>query len=149
VAWLPDDFVHPLRVDIDENLHLRPISPDDTEIDMIAVMGSQARLFSLYGEAWGWPPVDMTAEADRADLQRHADEMVAHESFNYAILDAGETAILGCIYIDPPEDETHGAIVSWWVIDALVGTPAQAAVDAFVPRWLAEEWPLERIRFGV
>jgi hypothetical protein len=31
--------------------HLRPIRPDDTELDMIAVMRSQVRLWSIYGEA--------------------------------------------------------------------------------------------------
>jgi hypothetical protein len=54
MSWLPDDFVHQKMVPIGEaGHHLRPIHPDDTELDMIAVMGSQKRLWSIYGEAWG------------------------------------------------------------------------------------------------
>jgi hypothetical protein len=77
--------------------HLRPIHPDDTELDMIAVMGSQEHLWSIYGEAWGWPTTTMTAEADREDLARHAQEIEDHKSFNYALFDRDETALFGCV----------------------------------------------------
>ncbi|WP_084076869.1 GNAT family N-acetyltransferase [Demequina sp. NBRC 110057] len=148
-AWLPADFEHPLLVPLVEGVHLRPISPDDTDIDMVAVMGNQARLWAKYGEEWGWPPADMTAEADRADLDRHAREMVTHESFNYAILPAGEGAIYGCVYIDPADAVGNvGSVaeVSWWVVaDAPAGLAD--AVAAFVPRWLAEAWPFVEVRY--
>ena len=99
--WLPADFVHPTFVEVPFGHHLRPIRADDVDLDMVAVMGSRERLWSIYGEAWGWPPATMTAEQDREDLARHAAEMVTHESFNYALFDADETALLGCVYIDP------------------------------------------------
>lgn len=151
MAWLPDDFQHPTRLDLPTGHHLRPIRAADTEIDFPAVMGSRERLWAIYGEAWGWPPETMTIEADREDLARHEREIEAHESFNYAVLDEDETEILGCVYIDPPEDEPPGvgAVVSWWVVDDAVGTPLEAALDEAVPRWLAEGWPLAGVRFGV
>ena len=99
--WLPADYVHPTRVPVGSGHHLRPIRADDVDLDMIAVMGSRERLWQTYGEAWGWPPATMTHEQDREDLQHHADEMDTHESFNYALFDADETALLGCVYIDP------------------------------------------------
>ncbi len=102
-AWLPADFVHPTRVPLPFGHHLRPIRAEDVDLDMIAVMGSQPRLWSIYGKAWGWPPATMTREQDREDLAHHAAEMETHESFNYALFDADETALLGCVYIDPPE----------------------------------------------
>jgi hypothetical protein len=37
--WLPADFVHPRGVDLSTGHHLRPITADDTELDMVAVMG--------------------------------------------------------------------------------------------------------------
>ncbi|GJF29387.1 hypothetical protein KNE206_20870 [Kitasatospora sp. NE20-6] len=143
MTWLPDDFVHPLRVVLPDGYHLRPITGDDTELDHPAVMGSRERLWSIYGEAWGWPSATMTVEADRADLVRHAEEMVAHESFNYALLDDAGTALLGCVYIDPPRKAGFDAEISWWVVDERVGTPLEAALDALVPRWIAEDWPFE------
>jgi hypothetical protein len=146
--WLPRGFEHPLRVEVDTAHHLRPISPDDTELDMVAVMSSQERLFSIFGKAWGWPPATMTVEQDREDLQRHADEMERNESFNYALFDEAETMLLGCVYIDPPEKVGDAdAEISWWVVDSYVGTPVEAALDVMVPRWIAEDWPLERPRY--
>ena len=114
---------------------------------MVAVMGSRERQWSIYGEAWGWPPADMTHEADRADLARHAAEMETHESFNYALLDTDETALLGCVYIDPPEKPGADAEISWWVVDECAGTELEAALDELVPRWIAADWPLERPRY--
>ncbi len=146
-GWLPSDFDHPRRVDLDTGHHLRPISPSDVDRDMVAVMGSRTRLWSIYGRAWGWPPVGLTRAADEADLARHAREMDAHESFNYAVFDEGETALLGCVYIDPPEKVGADAEVSWWVVDDLVGSELEATLDAFVPSWIAASWPLHAPRF--
>ncbi|MFI5045294.1 MAG: GNAT family N-acetyltransferase [Acidimicrobiales bacterium] len=148
MAWLPDDFIHPTRVDVGAGHHLRPISGDDVEIDHPAVMGSRERLWSIYGEAWGWPPATMTVEADREDLERHAREIEAHESFNYALLDADESHLLGCVYIDPPERDGTDAEISWWVVDDVVGTALQAELDDLVPRWIASAWPFEHPHLG-
>jgi hypothetical protein len=147
MAWLPDDFTHPETVPVLDGYHLRPIREADTPIDYPAVMGSRERLWSMFGPAWGWPPEDMTYEHDRADLARHEREIAAHESFNYALLDGGETVLLGCVYIDPPEKAGADAEVSWWVVDDRVGTDLAEALDLFVPRWIAKAWPFERARF--
>jgi hypothetical protein len=146
--WLPHGWEHPTRVGLPTGHHLRPIRADDTELDMVAVMSSQERLFSIYGKAWRWPPATMTAEQDRDDLQHHADEIERHESFNYALFDADETVLLGCVYIDPPEKVGDAdAEVSWWVVDSCVGTEVEAALDALVPQWIAQDWPLEHPRY--
>lgn len=114
---------------------------------MVAVMGSRKRLWSIYGEAWGWPPATMTAEADRDDLARHAEEMVTNESFNFALFDDAEAALLGCVYIDPPERVGADAEISWWVIDNLVGSDVEVALDAFVPKWIEDAWPMSAPRY--
>jgi RimJ/RimL family protein N-acetyltransferase len=146
-VWLPDSFIHPARVEVGLGHHLRPIRAEDVDLDMVAVMGSRERLWRTYGVAWGWPPATMTHEQDREDLARHAAEMETHDSFNYALLDTDETALLGCVYIDPPEKPGADAEISWWVVDECVGTELEAALDALVPRWIAEAWPLTRPRY--
>jgi RimJ/RimL family protein N-acetyltransferase len=146
MSWLPVDFRAPARVELTDH-HLRPIGPDDTDLDMVAVMGSQARLWSIYGDAWGWPPADMSAEDDRADLARHADEMTRNESFNFALFDRDETRLLGCLYIDPQERVGADAEVSWWVVDELVGSDIERELHDLVPRWIADHWPFERPRY--
>lgn len=147
--WLPADFAHPEWAQLEAGAHLRPIRAADAEIDYPAVMGSRDRLWAKYGEAWGWPPATMTLEQDRADLARHEREIAAHESFNYAIFDSGESELLGCVYIDPPgEDIDCDAIVSWWVVDEQTGSPLEQELDRFVPDWMSSAWPFRRLRFG-
>jgi purine nucleosidase len=141
MAWLPDDFVHPERVDLPTGHHLRPIRASDVDLDLPAVLGSQQRLFGIYGPAWGWPPATMTPEQDEEDLRHHEEEIAAHASFNYALFDEGETALLGCVYLDPSRKAAADAEISWWVVDELVGTDVEAALDAFVPAWVATAWP--------
>lgn len=148
MSWLPDDFVHPVLVPLPGGgHHLRPIRETDTPLDYPAVMGSRERLWTIYGPAWGWPAATMTYEADQADLLRHEKEIAAHQSFNYALFDAAETALLGCVYIDPPERAGADGEISWWVVDELVGSKVEQALDALVPQWIAADWPFEQPRF--
>lgn len=145
--WLPQDFAHPLLVDLPTGQHLRPIRATDVDLDFPAVMGSRERLWGIYGQAWGWPPAHMTPEQDREDLAHHEDEIERHLSFNYALFDADETELLGCVYIDPTDKPGADADISWWVVDHLVGTEVEAALDELVPRWIAEDWPLRAPRY--
>ena len=148
MAWLPEEFVHPTEVALgDGHYHLRPIRASDVELDMPAVMGSRERLWSIYGQAWGWPPAGMTAEQDRQDLARHEAEAERHEAFNYAVLDASESLLVGCVYIDPPERAGADAEISWWVRDEFVGSDLERELDNFVPGWIQREWPLEQPRY--
>jgi RimJ/RimL family protein N-acetyltransferase len=143
VAWLPSGFVPPARVELVAGHHLRPIRETDVDIDYPAVMGSRESLWAKYGEPWGWPPATMTIEQDREDLARHEREIATLETFNYAVLDDDETELLGCVYIDPPSDDSPvgtDAIASWWVTDAHAGGELETALAEFVPRWLAETW---------
>ena len=148
MSWLPADFVHPVHVPVPgTGLHLRPITEADTEIDYPAVMGSRERLWEMFGPAWAWPKDTMPLEADRRDLRRHEEEIAAHQSFNYALLDEMETTIFGCVYIDPPERVGADGEVSWWVVDDLVGGDVESAFDVLVPRWIAADWPFRQPRY--
>ena len=150
MSWLPGDFAHPERVELPTGHHLRPIRAADVEIDYSAVMDSRARLWARYGQAWGWPPETMTFEHDREDLARHEAENAAHATFAYAVLDEGETALFGCVYIDPPEAESPpgtDAVASWWVVDDAAGGELERALDDFVPRWLAETWGFGAVHY--
>jgi hypothetical protein len=146
-SWLPRDWQHPDRVPVGTGHHLRPICASDVDLDMRAVMGSQERLWRIYGDSWGWPPATMTVEQDRADLVHHELDMQRAESFNYALFDAGETELLGCVYIDPPMISGTDAEISWWVVDWLVGGPIEQALDRLVPEWISQHWPLTNPHF--
>jgi hypothetical protein len=136
-----------LRVPVGAHHHLRPIRASDVELDMPAVMGSQQRLWSIFGKAWGWPPATMTKEQDREDLLHHEVEIAAHLSFNYGLFDDAETELLGCVYIDPPEKVDADAEVSWWVRDEYLGSDVEDEFNQLVPRWLACSWPFTAVRY--
>lgn len=147
MAWLNG---HPDRAELPTGHHLRPIRADDVAIDYPAVMGSRERLWAKYGEAWGWPPATMSYEQDREDLAHHEDEIVADETYNYAVLDEGETELLGCVYIDPPDERSPAgsdAVVSWWVVDRHHGGELGRALDEFVPDWLSEIWGFQAVHY--
>ena len=151
MSWLPDALVVPGRLDLPTGHHLRPIRESDVDLDYPAVMGSRERLWRRYGSAWGWPPATMTFEQDREDLARHEAEIAARESFNYAIFDARETELLGCVYIDPPEPDSPAgcdAVASWWVVDAAAGTDLERALDATIPRWLERVWGFAAVQLA-
>jgi hypothetical protein len=150
MGWLAEGFTPPDRVELRTGHHLRPIRESDVGIDYPAVMGSRERLWARYGQAWGWPPATMSFEDDQRDLVRHEREIAALETFNYAVLDEGETALLGCIYIDPPEDDSPAgsdALVSWWVIDDAVGTDLERGLAEFVPGWLRSVWRFTSVHY--
>jgi RimJ/RimL family protein N-acetyltransferase len=147
MAWLPTGFAHPTRVTVRGGYHLRPIAAADADLDYPAVMGSRQRLWSIYGDAWGWPPESMTYQQDLDDLARHEAETAAHLSFNYALFDDAETALLGCVYIDPPEKQGADAEISWWVVDSHVGTDLHRALATLIPQWIADVWPFKQPRY--
>ena len=151
MAWLPDDFSHPARVELATGHHLRPIRERDVDIDYPAVMGSRERLWAKYGEAWGWPPATMSPEQDRDDLAHHEAEIAAHETFNYAILDEPESELLGCLYIDPPGAESRpgaDAVVSWWVVDCMVDSDLDRELGEFVAGWLRDAWGFRDVEYS-
>ena len=151
MGWLPDGFETPSRLDLETGHHLRPIRGSDVDIDHPAVMGSRASLWARYGEAWGWPPETMTFEQDREDLVHHEVEIAAQATFNYAVLDAGETELLGCVYIDPPDagcPPGTDALVSWWVVDPARGSDLDRALADVIPRWLADTWRFRAVHYA-
>jgi hypothetical protein len=67
------------------------------------------------------------------------------------VLDAGETELLGCVYIDPADERSapgSDAVASWWVVDQAVGSDLERALDDFVPRWLAETWGFTAVDYS-
>ena len=73
-------------------------------------------------------------------LARREAAAAQHLSFTYALFDLGETEMLGCVDLEPdPTGEALG-VVSWWVVDWLVDSPVERALDQLVPAWIATDW---------
>jgi len=140
--WLPPGWRPPRRLELPTGHRLRPIRPSDVNLHLRAVLESQERLWARYGPAWQWPPRSLTVDQDREQLRRREADAEQHRSFTYALFDLGETALLGCVDIDPAPGGGTTAAVSWWVVDWLVASPIERALDEIVPAWIATDWPL-------
>src|ERR1700749_3844368 len=150
MGWLPEGLEPPERVEVPTGHHLRPIRAADVDIDYPAVMGSRERLWAKYGEAWGWPPPSLPRDAARDGLAQHEAEIAAHETFNYAVLDEGETELLGCVYIDPPDERSPAggdAIVSWGGGGEHHEGALERALDELIPGWLADTWGFRAVHY--
>ena len=75
------------------------------------------------------------------------DEVEAHESFKLRDLDERETELIGCIYIDPTGLPDTDGEIAWWVRDDYARSDLDLLLETFVPRWIAEKWPLQQPRF--
>jgi hypothetical protein len=150
MAWLPESFEPPVRVDFPTGHHLRPLREDDVDIDYPAVMGSRDSLWEKFGAAWGWPRADLSYEKDRADLARHERETGTREAITYAIVVADESQLVGCCYVDPPEatDADADARIAWWLIDEYRDSNLERFLTDFMPQWIASAWPFAAPVFG-
>ena len=127
---------------------LRPITIHDVIRDYDAVNASTALLRARFGEAWGWPPEEpQSIEEAMIELAWHQKEGELRRSFNYAIVSPDGSRALGCVYVDPPEDDDgHDAWIDWWVRED-EPRELEAELEAAVREWIAAEWPFQSPRW--
>ena len=140
---VPVDFDVPTEFE-GPGFRLEPLGPVHNERDHEAWMSSIEHIRATPGfGGWKWPS-PMTIDENMADLEGHAREFADREAFAYSVLDEDE--VIGCLYIDPAEDEGHDAKVASWV------TASRAEMDPVVWRavndWLTESWPFENFAYA-
>jgi len=128
----------PALVAVPYGHHLRPVRLADETRYGTAVEGSLRVLRDLHGPTRGWPPATWPAGHGRRELECRVAEMERRTAWTYALLDADETALLGCVRVEPGPDGCPAAW--WWIVGECLGTDLAAAVDALVPRWLRDAW---------
>jgi hypothetical protein len=142
--FIPRDAVLPTGLE-HERFRLRPITIHDVVKDYSAVMTHREHLWSLFGEAWGWPPADLSLEDDLVDLAWHQKEADHRSSFNFAVMAPDESRLLGCVYVDPPTKRGFDAEVFWWGIPSEPGLDEE--VGAAARAWVEGEWPFGRVAY--
>ena len=146
-----------------DDLWLRVLRPDVTELDYAALMESRVRL--RVWEDSSWPADDFTLEENRKDLIRHEREWEAREAFAYTVLNADGTRCDGCVYIYPFErwlrsgkferqgtgarfiDDT--AAVSFWVRDSALAAGLDQRLLVGLREWFRHKWQFERITYPI
>ncbi|MCX4779243.1 N-acetyltransferase [Streptomyces sp. NBC_01264] len=145
----PQSFVPPAEVFevpvrlVGEGFRLEPLGPEHNEGDLAAWSGSIDHVRATPGFLGDWPPEEgMSAEANLADLVRHARDFAERRGFTYSVLDGerdGEGEVIGCLYIYPGKVDPERVHVTSWVRGDRAAY--DKAVYGTVTRWLAEAWP--------
>jgi hypothetical protein len=53
----------------------------------------------------------------------------------------GRNGTAGLGDLDPDPTGQALGVVSWWVVDWLVDSPVERALNQLVPAWIATDWP--------
>jgi hypothetical protein len=144
MPFLPSDFEVPAVVETDR-FRMRTITIHDAFKDYDAVMSSRQHLWSRFGEIWGWPPEDMTIEQNIVDLGWHQKEFQLRSSFDYAVMSLDESRLLGCVYVDPPNDEQTDADVWYWARQSELPSGLEDVLATFLHSWLSARWPFTAV----
>ena len=142
--FVPVGFDPPTSLTTDQ-FHLEPLGPQHNQADHAAWMSSIEHIRSTPGYSDGsWPPVSgMTLEENIADLRRHADDFTRGAGFTFTVLEPSDGDVIGCVYLYPSASQEWEVRVHSWVRADRSGLDVPLA-DC-VARWLATDWPWERI----
>ncbi|MFD9372076.1 N-acetyltransferase [Streptomyces sp. NPDC060020] len=139
-TFVPAGFVVP-RTLVADGFRLEPLGEQHNERDLAAWSGSIAHVRATPGFVGrNWPPQEgMSAEANRADLARHARDFEARTGFTYSVLDGDD--VIGCLYVYPAKEAPGRISVSSWV--RADRAPLDVTLYEAVRGWLREVWPFD------
>ena len=147
MGFLPPDFEVPALLEHDR-FRLRPITVDDVVKDYDAVMSSREHLWRQFGEAWAWPPADLTLEQDRQDLAWPGTRRVSAALLVRLRGDVqGRGAAARLRLCRPGGDgglRRRGLAVG---PASELATGLEAELDATVRRWVEERWPFDKVAY--
>jgi RimJ/RimL family protein N-acetyltransferase len=139
--FVPENFEVPDKYETRE-FRLRMLSVDDVEKDYEAVMETQERFHSM---GYSWPREGFTIEENLADLEQHQKEFVDREAFAYTVVSLDEKQVLGCVYINPTDEESTDARIRMWVRQREFEKGMDPKLFNEVRKWVAKEWPFENV----
>ena len=142
--FVPIGFTAPTEL-VTAQFRLEPLGPQHNQSDHAAWMSSIEHIRATPGYPDGdWPPLSgLTLEANLADLVQHADDFARGVGFTFTVLDPGDGEVIGCVYLYPSSLPQWDVTVQSWVRADRSDLDAPLA-DA-VARWLATDWPWQRI----
>ena len=126
---VPNDFEVPRELR-SAQFRLEPLGPEHNAADHAAWMSSIEHLQATPGFAGrGWPPDEgISAEANLADLVRHADEFERRVAFACTVLRPGSVDVRSWVRADVAE--------------------LDAVLRQTVREWLARSWPFDDVAYA-
>ena len=144
-SFVPDNFEIPLILET-EKFRLRMLSVDDVEKDYEAVIESRDLLHKMFGGPS--PREGFTVEENLKDLQRHQQEFLNRERFAYTVVSLDESKVLGCLYINPPEERTDNKpYAMMWVRQTEYDKGLDDILFQTVKKWIKDDWPFDEMIF--
>jgi RimJ/RimL family protein N-acetyltransferase len=142
--FVPVGFDPPTSLATDR-FRLEPLGPQHNEADLAAWTSSIEHIRATPGYPDGrWPPPEgKSLEENLADLRRHADDFTRRAGFTFTVLDPEDDDVIGCVYLYPTDSAEFDVTVQSWVRADRAELDAPLA-DA-VGRWLATDWPWQRV----
>jgi len=143
-SFVSDSFEVPATLETDK-FRLRMLSIDDVEKDYEAVMESREMLRAQFGGSW--PREGFTLEENLSDLKRHQREFEQRDAFAYTVESLDEALVLGCVYINPSDDENIDAEVYMWVRQSEFDKGLDPILFETVKKWLDETWTFDQVSY--
>jgi hypothetical protein len=143
---MPNDFEVPRELR-SARFRLEPLGPQHNAADLDAWMSSIPHIQGTPGfEDRGWPPDEgFSAEANLADLVKHADEFEQRVAFAYTVLRPDADDVIGCLYLDPGPQPGSVDVRSWVRADVADLDPV---LRQAVREWLADAWPFDDVGYA-
>jgi RimJ/RimL family protein N-acetyltransferase len=144
--FVPEAFAVPTQLETDHFV-LEPLGPQHNESDYAAWSSSREHIHATPGwEDSNWPD-DRDLDANRRDLERHAEDFRNRGGFTYTVLDPGKSEVIGCVYIYPARDSEEDArVLSWVRADR---SELDTELWRAVSDWIAADWPFETVDYAV
>jgi len=83
------------------------------------------------------------ARGEPSDLRRHAADFSQRTDFTFTVLEPVDDAVIGCVYVYPSRSEEYDVTVHSWVREDK--SDLDVPLADVVARWLATDWPWERV----
>jgi hypothetical protein len=142
--FVPPEFEVPERLETSE-FRLRMLTVNDVVKDYDAVMTSAEHLRKVFpGGSW---PEGLTLEQNLIDLGWHQKEFQKRRSFAYTVVTPSESAVVGCVYIDPTRKRGYDAEIHLWARQSELASGLETRLYTAVKEWINREWPFEKPAF--
>jgi len=144
VPFVPADFEVPPTLETSE-FRLRMLTVNDMIKDYDAVMSSVDHCKAIWPGS-GWPE-GLTLEQNLVDLGWHQKEFQLSRSFAYTVVNPAESAVLGCVYIEPTRRRGYDAVAFLWARQSELAGGLEERLYRAVREWLRERWPFGHVTF--
>jgi len=145
-SFVPAAFDPPKLVET-AAFKLVPLGPALVDIDFTAYMSSITHLQTTFTRSTDWPREGITHADAMKDMETEQARFGSRKSFAYAVLTPDGRSELGSVYVAPSPVGAYDAVVRMWVTKAQFDAGFDAALYAWVTKWVQTAWPFRTVAY--